>query len=67
MLRFGDPVGQFFLESPAVGASAGVMGVLVAFATLNPRAKFLVFFLVPVEAWLLAVLYAVFETWPIVQ
>ena len=53
-----------FLTMPAVGASAGVMGILVAFATLNPREKFLVFFLLPVEAWLVALVYGLFETWP---
>jgi membrane associated rhomboid family serine protease len=66
-LRFGEPLGHYFLEAPAVGASAGVMGVLIAFATLNPRAKFLFFFLIPMEAWLLALLYAAFETWPIID
>jgi membrane associated rhomboid family serine protease len=55
-----------FLMIPTVGASAGVMGILVAFATLNPRAKFLLFFLVPVEAWWVALGYAALETWPII-
>jgi membrane associated rhomboid family serine protease len=54
--------GHTFLTMPAVGASAGVAGVLVAFATLNPRATFLVFFLFPVEAWLVALVYALVET-----
>ena len=56
-----------FLQTEAVGASAGVMGILVAFATLNPREKFLVFFLLPVEAWWVAVVYGLFETWPILK
>jgi hypothetical protein len=43
------------------------MGILVAFATLNPREKFLVFFILPVEAWWVAVVYGLFETWPILQ
>jgi membrane associated rhomboid family serine protease len=58
---------QVFLTIPAVGASAGVMGILMAFAVLNPRAKFLLFFLVPVEAWWVALGYAALETWPIVN
>jgi membrane associated rhomboid family serine protease len=62
-LKFGPT----FLTMPAVGASAGVMGILVAFATLNPREKFLVFFLLPVEAWWVAVVYGLFETWPILK
>jgi membrane associated rhomboid family serine protease len=66
-LKFGGEAGDLFLQLPSVGASAGVMGILVAFAVLNPRAKFLVFFLLPVEAWLVALLYAGFESWPIVR
>jgi len=55
-----------FLGVPAVGASAGVAGILVAFATLNPRARFLIMFILPMEAWLAAVLYVLYETWPVV-
>ncbi len=54
-----------FLSMQTIGASAGVMGILMAFAVLNPRVKFLVFFLLPVEAWWVALAYAVLETWPI--
>jgi membrane associated rhomboid family serine protease len=57
-----DAMGRTFLTMPAVGASAGVAGVLVAFATLNPRAQFLILFLIPVEAWLVALVYALVET-----
>jgi membrane associated rhomboid family serine protease len=57
-----EAYGHTFLSMPAVGASAGVAGVLVAFATLNPRAKFLVLFIVPVEAWLVALVYVLIET-----
>jgi membrane associated rhomboid family serine protease len=56
-----------FLAMPAVGASAGVMGILMAFATLNPRTKLLLFFLIPVEAWWAALGYAALETWPIID
>jgi len=56
-----------YLSLPAVGASAGVAGLLVAFATLNPRAKFYVMFVLPMEAWLFALAYAAIETWPIAQ
>jgi len=51
-----------FLDTQAVGASAGVAGVLVAFAVRNPRAVFLLFFLIPVQAWLIAAFYCVIET-----
>jgi len=61
---YGD--GRFLLL-PTVGASAGVMGVLMAFACLNPRAEFLIMFIVPMEAWLAALFYALYETWPIIM
>ena len=51
-----------FLVIPAVGASAGVMGVLVAFACRNPRAVFLLFFLLPIQARWLALIYFLAET-----
>jgi len=51
-----------FLLIPAVGASAGVMGVLVAFACKNPRAVFLLFFLLPIQARWLALIYFLAET-----
>ncbi|MBM4018235.1 MAG: rhomboid family intramembrane serine protease [Planctomycetes bacterium] len=60
-LQYGPP-GRMFLTLPTVGASAGVAGVLVGFATLNPRARFYVFFLLPVEAWLVALVYVLVET-----
>ncbi len=43
-LTLGNP------DIPAIGASAGVMGVLVAFALLYPHAKLYLYFLVPIEA-----------------
>lgn len=61
-LRYGGHVGAAFLVMPAVGASAGVAGVLVAFAVRNPRAEFLLFFLLPIEAWMVALIYGIIET-----
>jgi len=51
-----------YLQIQAVGASAAVAGVLVGFATLNPRAVFLLFFILPIEARWLAIIYMVVET-----
>lgn len=51
-----------FLDIPAVGASAGVAGVLVAFAVVNPRAVFLLFFFLPIQARWLALIYVLGET-----
>ena len=50
------------LDMPAVGASAGVAGVLVAFAVLNPRTLFYIFFLLPVQARWVALVYCLAET-----
>jgi len=61
-LRYGGQTGEAFLVMPAVGASAGVAGVLVAFAVRNPRAEFLLFFLLPIEAWMVALIYGIIET-----
>jgi len=60
-------VAHVFLAMPAVGASAGVMGVLTAFATLNPRVKLLIFFVIPAQAWWVAVGYGLYETWPLAK
>jgi len=51
-----------FLDIPSVGASAGVAGVMVAFATINPRAIFLLFFFLPIQARWLALIYMIVET-----
>jgi len=65
-LMHSNDVGPHFLSMQAVGASAGVMGVLIGFATVNPREKLLIMFILPVEAWWVAVMYALFETWPLI-
>lgn len=41
---------QFFGLWPVFGASAGVCGLLAAFATLEPEATILLFFVIPVRA-----------------
>ena len=41
---------KFFGQWPVVGASAGVCGLLAAFATLEPDATILLFFVLPVRA-----------------
>ena len=64
MYLYGHEEGYLLVR--AVGASAGVAGILVAFATLNPRARFLIMFILPMEAWLAALLYVLYETWPVV-
>jgi rhomboid family protein len=55
-------VGGYFYTGaavPAIGASSGVMGVVVLFALIYPRQQVYVFLMFPVEIWILAVLYVV--------
>jgi len=54
----GGAVGSFIFarQYPVVGASAAVFGVLVGFAMYWPRERIYIWMILPVEAWLLAVL-----------
>jgi membrane associated rhomboid family serine protease len=45
----------------AIGASGGIFGILLAFAMLFPRAPLLLYFVIPVPAWLFVSGYAVLE------
>ncbi|MGH8293989.1 MAG: rhomboid family intramembrane serine protease [Steroidobacteraceae bacterium] len=44
-----------------IGASGGIFGILLAFALLFPRVKLLLYFAIPVPAWLFVSGYAVLE------
>ncbi len=44
--------------SATIGASGGVFGLILAYAFLYPTRKILLFFVIPIPAWLFAVLYA---------
>jgi membrane associated rhomboid family serine protease len=44
-----------------VGASGALMGVLGAFAALYPQAKLLLWFVIPIRAWVLVAILAVWE------
>jgi len=46
----------FARQSPVVGASAAVYGVLLGFAMYWPRERIYLWFVIPVEAWLIATL-----------
>lgn len=57
-----DAMGNQSLEYPyCVGASGAVMGMLGAFAALYPNAKLLLWFVIPVRAWVLVLGLAVWE------
>lgn len=44
-----------------IGASGGIFGLLLAFAILFPRVRLLLYFAIPVPAWLFVTGYAVLE------
>jgi membrane associated rhomboid family serine protease len=44
-----------------IGASGAIFGILLAFAALFPRARLLLFFVIPMPAWLFVSGYAVLE------
>jgi membrane associated rhomboid family serine protease len=46
---------------PTIGASGGIFGILLAFAMLFPRARILLYFAIPIPAWLFVTGYAVVE------
>lgn len=46
---------------PTIGASGGIFGILFAFAVLFPRVRLLLYFAIPVPAWLFVSGYAVLE------
>jgi membrane associated rhomboid family serine protease len=48
----------FAPQAGVVGASGAILGVVLAFAMYWPREKLLLFFVIPMEAWLLVVLFA---------
>lgn len=54
---------EYVTGSPGatIGASGGIFGILLAFALLFPRAKLLLYFAIPMPAWLFVSGYAVLE------
>jgi len=63
-IQYVDALGNQFMEYPyCVGASGAVMGILGAFAALYPHAKLLLWFIIPIRAWVLVLILAVFELW----
>ncbi len=49
----------FARSDPVVGASGAILGVVLAYAMYWPREKLLLFFVIPMEAWLLVGLFVV--------
>lgn len=55
----GDPI---MLNSPSLGASGAVFGILVAYGFLFSKEKLLLFFFIPIEAWKAVVGFIVMES-----
>ena len=51
----------FHTGEAAIGASGAIFGILLAFAALFPRARLLLYFAIPMPAWLFVTGYAVLE------
>jgi membrane associated rhomboid family serine protease len=49
------------LSEPTIGASGAIFGILLAFAMLFPRVRLLLYFVIPMPAWLFVAGYAVLE------
>lgn len=49
------------VDGSAVGASAGVTAVLILFACTWPRQQVLLFFVIPVQVWVIAVLFVAID------
>ena len=50
-----------------VGASGAVMAVIVLYALYYPHREILLFFILPVEMWVLVVLYLGYDTWQLLH
>jgi membrane associated rhomboid family serine protease len=59
---FGKYVLHFSDEVRAVGASGAVAGVCVLFVLHYPRVKVLLFFVLPVPAWVAALIWVVYDS-----
>lgn len=51
----------FHAGGDAIGASGAIFGILLAFGMLFPRVKLLLYFVIPMPAWLFVAGYAVLE------
>ncbi len=55
-VEYGAGVGE-----PTIGASGAIFGILLAFAMLFPRTRLLVYFAIPMPAWLVVTIYGALE------
>lgn len=57
-------IGQF---APAMGASGAVMAVMALYTMHFPRRVIYIFFIIPVELWLLLVFYVAYDLYPLLR
>jgi membrane associated rhomboid family serine protease len=62
-----QPSNPFLQSHRMVGASGAVMAVVVVYALYYPRREVLLFFVLPVEMWLLVVVYLGSQVWDLLQ
>src|SRR4051812_26723264 len=58
---------RFMQSHTMVGASGAIMAVVVLYALYYPRREVLLFFVLPVEMWLLVVVYLGSQVWELLQ
>jgi membrane associated rhomboid family serine protease len=59
-----DPLG---VSSTMLGSSGAVMAVVVLYALYYPHREVLLFFILPVEMWILVVVYLGYQVWTFLQ
>ena len=55
----------FSLVGPTIGASGSVYGVLIAFGYLFPNRYIYIYFMIPIKAWILVILYIGLEVFAV--
>ncbi len=54
-------------QNVMLGASGAVMAVVVVYALYNPHREVLLFFILPVEMWVLVTVYILYDAWQFIQ
>src|SRR5690606_14324409 len=50
-----------------IGASGAVSGIVILFVLNNPKATVMLFFVLPVQAWIMGVMFIVLSVWGVGQ
>ena len=68
--NYSDPVLSklnILINTPTVGASGAVFGLLLAFGMMFPNAQIYLYFLLPIKAKYFVIMYGAFELWSGIQ